>query len=246
MTGLKAGLLAGLGALALAGCSTISSSIGGGGSGDNYASGSALEYRLSGGDRDALGHAFLRAMETGTAQNWRGRRAAGVVNPGTYSLANLQENPRARIPAARADFDISHRVETELGLYVTTRNANVRIGPGTNYEVAEMLTPGAGAEVVGRVVDKSWMLIAVDGVVRGYVFQDLLIKAPGTELELAGGPQRRPLLCREFTQRVDIEGVNDAWTGRPVTTAPVGASLRRRSIRKPLRRCCWNIDLTSA
>lgn len=212
MTGFKAGLLAGVGALALTGCETFSS-VGGGGGGDNFAAGSALEYRLSAGDRDALGHAFVRAMETGTAQNWRGRRADGVVNPGTYSVANLQENPRARIPAARADFDLSHRVETELGLYVTTRNANVRIGPGTNYTVAEMLPSGAGADVVGRVVDKSWMLVAVDGVVRGYVFQDLLIKAPGTELELAGGPQRRPLLCREFAQRVEIEGVNDAWAG---------------------------------
>jgi len=211
MTGFKAGVFAMLSALALAGCETFSA-VGGGG-GDNFAAGSALEYRLSGGDREVLGNAFLRAMETGAAQNWRGRRASGLVEPGTYSLANLQENPRARIPAARADFDISHRVETELGLYVTTRNANVRIGPGTNYAVAEMLSPGAAAEVVGRVVDKSWMLVAVDGVVRGYVYENLLIKAPGTELELAGGPQRRPLLCREFIQRLDMEGAGDAWSG---------------------------------
>ncbi|MHA7873414.1 MAG: SH3 domain-containing protein, partial [Hyphococcus sp.] len=109
--------------------------------------------------------------------------------------------------------DLDPVMETDLGLYVATRNANVRIGPGTAYAVAEMLDAGAGVEVVGRVVDKSWMLVAVDGVVRGYVFQDLLIKAPGAELELAGGPQRSPRLCRAYAQRLEMEGARDAWKG---------------------------------
>ncbi len=57
------------------------------------------------------------------------------------------------------------------------------------------------------------MLIAVDDVVRGYIYQNLLIKAPGTELELAGGPRRRPLLCREYVQRIDLGAERDEWQG---------------------------------
>ena len=78
-----------------------------------------------------------------------------------------------------------------MGLYVLTRNSNIRLGPGTDHKIAEVLPSGAGVDVVGRVVDKEWMLVASEGSIRGYVHQNLLIKAPGTELELAGGPNRR-------------------------------------------------------
>lgn len=212
MNGLKTGLIAGLGALLIAGCETLPS-VGGGAGDSDFASGSALEYRLSGGDREALGQAALAAIESGQTRAWRGRRASGVVEPVSYSLANLMENPKARIAAARGDLDLAHMMETDLGLYVSTRNSNVRTGPGTDNKVAEMLSSGAGVEVVGRVTNKSWMLVAVDGVVRGYVFQDLLIKAPGTELELAGGPRRRPLLCRELVQRMEVGAERDEWEG---------------------------------
>jgi len=212
MNGLKTGLIAGLGALMIAGCTSLPSAGGAAGSGD-FASGSALEYRLSGGARSALAEAAVDALETGEPRSWRARRASGVIEPASYSLANLMENPKARIPAMRGDLDLAHEMETELGLYVATRNSNVRTGPGTDNKVTEMLPSGAGVEVVGRVTNKSWMLIAVDDVVRGYIFQDLLIKAPGTELELAGGPRRRPLLCREFVQRVDLGAERDEWQG---------------------------------
>lgn len=204
----------GLGALFIAGCSSLPSMgrLGGGG-GEDFAAGSALSHRLTGADREALSAAFARAMASGEAQSWRGRRAAGVVAPAGYSLANLFAHPGARIALARPDIDLNQVMETELGLYVLTRNANIRLGPGTNYPVAEMLPSGAGVEAVGGVVDKDWLLIVVDGAVRGYVHRSLVVKAPGTELDLAGGPRRRPVLCREFAQRVSVGGMGDEWTG---------------------------------
>jgi hypothetical protein len=57
------------------------------------------------------------------------------------------------------------------------------------------------------------MLVAVDGVVQGYVFGDLMIKAPGSELELAGGPMRKPDLCREFAQRINLYSEREEWAG---------------------------------
>lgn len=202
-----------IGAAMLAGCESFSSMDPFAGDSVNYAAGAALGQKLSGADRDALAAAFTTAMETGAAQNWRGARATGAVAPGVYAIAGLKGDPNRRLPAARGDFDLAHIVETELGLHVLTRNSNVRIGPDPKARIADVLASGTGVDVVGRVRDKNWMLIAVDGVVQGYVFGDLMIKAPGSELELAGGPMRKPDLCREFAQRINLYSEREEWAG---------------------------------
>lgn len=152
-------------------------------------------------------------MNSGEMRQWRGDRAVGVVMPGDYAVGNLSSDPSLVKSAARGDFDLTHVMETELGQYVLRRNSNIRTGPSTDNSIAEVLSSGTGVEVVGRVVDRNWMLIAADGVVRGYVFGDLLVKAPGSELELAGGPQRKPVLCRRFTQRVNVYSDREEWRG---------------------------------
>ena len=202
-----------LAALALGACSSLSDFAPFDDGAVNYAAGSPAEARLSGADRDALAGAFTRAMDTGAAQSWSGRKAVGAVTPGAYAIASLKADPRQRLQSARGDLDLTHMVETDLGLYVLTRNSNIRIGPGPKNKIAEVLPSGSGVEVVGRVSDRNWMLIAVRDVVRGYVFGDLLIKAPGSELELAGGPMRKPVLCRNFTQRVNIYSDRFEWAG---------------------------------
>ncbi len=203
-------LLACLAALMLGGCASLSS-LGLTGEEENFAAGSALSVKLASGDRKALGGAVVAAVESGQPQRWRGVRAAGVVTPGGYSIANLRPDPNARIALARDDIDVGYVMETELGLYVLTRNSNIRIGPGTQYAIAEMLPAGSGVEIVGRLTNGTWMLAAVDGKVRGYIHKSLAVKAPGTELLLAGGPRRRPVRCREFTQRISIFSEKDEW-----------------------------------
>ena len=198
-------------AAVLAGCSSLPSMGGGATQTQDYAAGSALGDRLSYSARSALGEAAVSAAQSGEAQRWRAGGAAGVVMPGAYSLANLKPDPRQRIPMARADIDTAHVMETELGLYALTRNSNIRTGPGTDNSVAEVLPSGAGVDVVGRTAQGEWLLVAVDGVIRGFVFHTLAIKAPGTELALAGGPRRRPIRCREVTQRLLIETEQDEW-----------------------------------
>ncbi len=202
-----------IGAGLLGACSSMGSLDPFSGDNVNFAQGSPVADNLNNADREALSGAVMRAMETGAPQNWRGRRATGVVTPGAYALANLKADPAARIDAARGDFDLAHIVETDLGLYVLTRNSNIRSGPGTNAKAVEVLPSGSGVEVVGRVRDKNWMLVASNGVVRGYVFGDLLIKAPGSELELAGGPMRKPILCRKLTQRINVFSERHEWEG---------------------------------
>jgi len=179
----------------------------------DFAAGSPVEYRLTSRDRDMLSEAFLRAVDTGAPQSWRGKHASGAVTPEGYAISRLKDDPDARIPAARGDLDLAHVVETELGLHVLTRNSNVRLGPGPENKAVEVLNSGAGVDVVGRVRDKNWMLVAVKGEVLGYVYGDLMIKAPGSELELAGGPMRKPVLCRNFTQTATVYAENVEWSG---------------------------------
>ena len=204
-----------LGAAALSACESIPfigddiSSPGDAG----FAAGSTLAARLSSEDERMLNTAFIDAMELGEPKSWRGRRAAGAITPAGWSLANLKSDPAARIPAARENLDLDAVFETELGLYVLTRNSNVRVGPGTEYGVAEILHSGAGVEIVGRTVRDGWMLVMHEGKVKGFVSEKLMIKAPGTELELAGGPRRRATLCREFVQRLSLGAERDQWTG---------------------------------
>lgn len=197
----------------LAACSTLSEFDPFSGAAVNYAAGAPTALSLSGQDQEALASAFNRAMTTGGAQAWSGSSARGVVEPLEYAVANLKADPAARIQAARGDIDLAQVMETELGLYVLTRNSNIRLGPGADAKAVEVLPSGTGVEVVGRVNDRNWMLVAVGDIIRGYVFGDLLIKAPGSELELAGGPMRKPVLCRNFRQSVDIYSDKVEWRG---------------------------------
>ena len=210
-----AALVAAGAAAALGACSSLPGADGllGGGAGVDYAAGAALAPGLSGRDRAALGEAFVAAMESGETRQWRGDRAVGVVMPGAYALGNLYADRGRLADAARRDFDLAHVMETELGPHVLTRNSNIRLGPGTEHEIAEVLPSGAAVEAMGRVVDRNWLLIAAGGLVRGYVFGDLAVEAPGSELTLAGGPVRKPVLCRRFTQRVNVYSDREEWRG---------------------------------
>lgn len=205
-----------IGAITISACETIpyiSSDDGQKAGADNYAAGSVFSGQLKKDDRVALEAAFLRAMDTGTPQRWNGRQAVGEVYPGSYSLGNLKNDPSERIRSARADLDLAPVLETEQGLYVLTRNSNVRRGPSTDYPIVTKLSSGDGVDAVGKVVGEDWMLIATDDVIRGYVYRRLMIKAPGTELELAGGPRRQAELCREYRQKMSRFSTTDEWEG---------------------------------
>jgi hypothetical protein len=185
----------------------------GGEGGVNYAAYSPADPMLTGADRAALNDAFLQAMTTGAPQTWRGRRGSGTITPQGYALANLYSNPDRLIDTDRSDLNLAQVVETEQGLYALTRNSNVRLGPGTENKVITELPSGTAIDVVGRVVGQEWMLVAVGGVVRGYVHENLAVKAPGTELELAGGPRRKPVLCRKFVQEARVFSDDYEWAG---------------------------------
>ena len=199
-------------AAGLSACESLPYRTGGVGA-DDYALGSTLTTQMGGGDVRALQTAFLEAMSSDARTPWRGGRARGAVTPGGWALGNLREDPDEVVSAARTDLDIANAFETDLGLYVMTRNTNVRTGPGTSNKIAEVIPSGSGVEVIGKVVNAPWYLIAMNGEARGFVHESLALKAPGTELELAGGPRRQARLCRRYSQWMLIGVVRDEWDG---------------------------------
>ncbi|MBB5518269.1 SH3 domain-containing protein [Amphiplicatus metriothermophilus] len=207
-------IAAAFGMMSAAACET-GSIYGSGGGGVNFAVGSTLAASLSGRDVEALYPAFVSAMEAGRAGApvaWRGPNASGEVTPGRYLVGNLRSDPQATLPLG-APISLADPMEIELGLHALTANSNVRAGPSLEARVLEQLPAGTGVDAVGKVAGKPWMLVALDGQIRGYIHESLMIKAPGAELMLAGGPMRRPHPCRAFEQTLSVGGRTDRWSG---------------------------------
>ena len=210
---MRASLIWSAAAAMLAGCASTGG--GYGGSAENYAALSPLGAELGAGDARSLRTSFLQAMDAGAAGerfDWKGEGAFGWVKAQGPRLGNLKadENDRPPMPAGLA---LDELYETEQGLYALTSNANARLGPSTEHPILTQLVSGTGVTVVGKVVGKPWMLVEVDGRIAGYIHDSLMIKAPGTELELAGGPRKPAVFCRAYEQRLSVGGRSDLIEG---------------------------------
>lgn len=199
-------------AMTLAACASTG---GGGGGSQNYAALSPLGAELASSDMRALAPAFQQAMEAGASGerfDWKGAGAFGWVKAREARIGNLKADDNDR-PVMPAGLVIDEMYETEQGLYALTRNANARLGPSTDHPILKQLVSGTGVIVIGKVVGKPWMLAETEGRVAGYIHDSLMIKAPGTELELAGGPRKPATFCRGYEQRLSLGGRSDLWEG---------------------------------
>jgi uncharacterized protein YgiM (DUF1202 family) len=207
-------------ALAFASLAACASAPGGGGGPlpagrINYAADSRLGAGLRAAEIDALYPVFLAAVERGAPgrpQSWAAGATSGSVTPGDYRVGNLKPDPRTLLPV-EPGLDLSYRFETELGLYAVTGNANLRAGPSTQARILRVIDAGSAVDAVGRTIGQPFYLVSIAGRVSGYMHESLLRKAPGTELELDGGPTRRAHLCREFLQSLTRMGETERWAG---------------------------------
>ena len=183
---------------------------------DNFAEDSELAFMLDAPDRMALRETFLQAMNSNKMDEefaWRGPSAVGTVESGALFLANLMPDPDQLVPVKKSIL-LNYDLETEQGDFVLTRNSNIRKGPSTDFDILETLPSGTAVEGVGKVTGERWMMVSADGHIRGYVFDGLIVKAPGAEeFALAGGPVRRAYLCREFIQSLNVGTRRDRWQG---------------------------------
>lgn len=128
---------------------------------------------LDGRDRQGLAESRQQALESGQPVSWN--------NPdsGVQSTTRVVETSYRPVPASgdAKDRDLVWRVPPLqlIGAdHVATTTSNVRGGPGTEYGIMDQLKRGEPVHVVGKVVDADWMMVARNGIGRGFVHADLL------------------------------------------------------------------------
>lgn len=144
-----------------------------GGVGIGYMIGSRIAEALEEQDRQRL----LAAQEQALATN----QPASFSNPDTGVTGRVTVLSEA--PPQRVDKPVKvlkDRVTTVPPLdlinasYQATANANLRGGPGTDYQIVGKLTKGETVQVLGRVKGQDWYLLGHGDVGTGYVFHNLL------------------------------------------------------------------------
>ncbi|MCW8916832.1 MAG: SH3 domain-containing protein [Magnetovibrio sp.] len=69
---------------------------------------------------------------------------------------------------------MGHAVEPMSGLFVVLDDVNVREGPGTDFKRVEGLQEGMRVRAVGKVMDKKWIAVSLDGEILGFVYAPML------------------------------------------------------------------------
>ena len=178
--------------------------------------GARFETSLSGNDREAIAVAagdLLFSGEPGTLRPWNGGAGnGGQIRLGTTYLLGLDTASGAPVAAPSA-IDASVPLSPASGNFVTTKNANVRLGASTTAMVNETLNQGTVVRAYGQDRVGDWYLIGVADSVLGYVSGQLLSPTGGGDPVLAGGSPRRPRICRDINiTMTTFDARNDAWT----------------------------------
>lgn len=163
-------------------------------------------------DRLAHREAFLSAVKVtpGEAVDWTGDTVTGRITSGEARLAVSAEEPAGR--PAPAGLRIPGPMEMDLGVHALRSNANVRLGPSTDDKIVATLKAGTRVEVAGRLVREPWALVAQNGRVRGYIFEELLIRPEGAASRLAGARLATPTYCRRLSESVGTNGSASEWS----------------------------------
>jgi surface antigen len=179
-------------ALALSGCKSVGSQIGSTvgsalgttiGGGVATSTGSVVGGLLGGEIADALDPESQRlakdatgeAITSGETQSWS-NPAAGTSGE-VQVVEQKQEQKTVEVQVLQDKVEDLPPVDLIGRTYVTTAEANVRGGPGTNYKVTSALQPGQTVNVVGKVQGKDWFMVSQADVIIGYVSTTLLTPA---------------------------------------------------------------------
>jgi len=118
----------------------------------------------------AEARAYLDEEMTYAAQRRFGRIQNASARGADDALLGVATDAPAQVAALAPAFEVKALEDT---LY-TLKNANVRSGPGTEYEQVERLEAGAEVEVTGQVEGADWLRIALAGGRTAFIYAPLL------------------------------------------------------------------------
>ena len=130
--------------------------------------GSWIGCKLQIGDQRKAQAAVARAATEGQAQSW------SSIDTGVSGSAVPLASPqlaKLRFPGTVVPND---RYDGRTGTFVAGGRANLRASPDINSTLVGTLNPGERVTVVAGVENAPWLLVAENGVARGYVSEPLL------------------------------------------------------------------------
>ena len=120
--------------------------------------------------------------------------------------------------------------------FEATARANVRSGPGREYAVVEVLASGERVQVIGRIEDADWYVIARNGVASGFVASSLLRPArePASTAVASSPPPGAERVeveavrtCRVLVQKVQLADGREVEEHVEVCPGPNGWKVRQ-------------------
>lgn len=163
------------------------------------AAGSALGCKLQKNEQAKAERATEEALAKNQNQTWK--------NDETGASGTVEVSSATATGAAFANTKFAKGVEPAAGFtkigaaYTATAAANIRSAPATKASSLGKLTTGQSVWVPASVKGQPWMLVAQDGIAKGYVSAPLLKRAT-TSVASASG-------CKLVKQTVSTPGSDD-------------------------------------
>jgi len=173
--------------------------------------GSQIGASLDEQDRIALANSTQKALESGKGQEWTNPEtgvSASVSEPRDVSM----ETAKVSVPVLKDKVQVTPTLELMQENYRFKSVTNVRGGPGADYVVVDTADANEVVNVVGKVKDEPWFMIARGGVGSGFVRTDLMepasneapapMAAPVGEVAQVEVSSERQ--CQTITQSVNL------------------------------------------
>ncbi len=128
--------------------------------------------KLNDKDRIGIAETTERAIRSGQTTTWRNPDTGMHTRVSVSDARSGHSDPRER--NKKPPLNQLPPVELVNSYYVPTVNTNVRAGPGTQYQILSTIKKGTPAPIVGRVVDKKWLMLVEAGTAAGFVYAPLM------------------------------------------------------------------------
>jgi uncharacterized protein YgiM (DUF1202 family) len=163
---------------------------------------------LSDEDQAGLATSTQQAIATGEDGNFQGSGSKANITVKKEST----KTKKNKVPVLKDKVQEMPPLELIGAQYQATSGTNVRGGPGTDYKVVGKLSAADTVDVIGKVEDKTWLLIGQGGVATGFVFESLLKPTgqmggsqPAPEGEVAEIQTATEVTCRTIEQEVTLD-----------------------------------------
>lgn len=134
-------------------------------------------------DQIRMAKNMQKTLSTGKPQSWSNPE---TKTSGTAKIIETkQEFKPVKVAILKEKVSQVPPLEIIGETYKASNKANLRGGPGTDYEIVGALTSGQVTTVVGKVKTKEWYLLSDSGVGSGFVYAPLMKPAPGEEVPIA-------------------------------------------------------------